>query len=242
MRTIFLALIVLNLVYFAWNYYHPPESHFKAPPPLGRDVKILSLLSETREGSELDYRSMEKAEELVDSAPGDTPVDTAERCYSLGPFRKALDAERVKVNIEARELSVTLRISTKRRKRGYWVYLPPLANRKAAVKTAKELARKGIEDYLVIASGENENAISLGLYTKAVAAQRRLSRIRTLGYEPVQEPSYKEASEYWLDYREVGDKDLPTEFWELLAYAEDKLQRLERDCVSSTDVASKTVQ
>ena len=93
-----------------------------------------------------------------------------------------------------------------------------------------------------IASGENENAISLGLYAKLVSAERRSNRIRALGYEPVHEPSYKEETEYWLDYREFGDKGLPTEFWELLAYAEDKLQRLERDCVSSTDVARNTAQ
>lgn len=238
MRTTFLALIVLNLVYFGWNYYHPPETHLRAPPPLGRDVKILSLLSETEKEPNPGRGAKDQVEQLGDLSPDELSGDTAERCYSLGPFEKAMNAERVKENIEIRGLWVTQRTSTKRAKRGYWVYLPPFANHEAAFKKTKELAKKGVEDYLVITSGKNENAISLGLYAQAASAERRLKSIRALGYEPVQEPRYKETTEYWLDYREVGERDLPTEFWDLLAYAEEKLQRLERDCVASTGVAN----
>ena len=247
MRTIFLALVVLNLVYFGWNHYHPPESSFNTPPPLGRDVKILSLLSESREepnaAADTERQLLEEVVSDDDSASENMlTVDETERCYSLGPFKKSQDAERVMTHIEARGLSATRRSTTERVIKGHWVYLPALANHKAAVKTARELSKKGIEDYLVIARGENKNAVSLGLYSGEIAANRRLNRIRALGYEPIKEVKYREDTSYWLDYREFDDNGLTSEFWELLAHAEDKLQRLKMDCLISTGVVSATAK
>ncbi len=247
MRTIFLALIVLNLVYFGWNYYHPPESSLKIPPVMSRDVEILTLVSESKEEHDEEYDSewRQPADDVeADESASEEMlmVDETERCYSLGPFKQLSDAESVMSNIKARGLSVSRQSKTKQIEKSHWVYLPPFVNHEAAVRTARELAKQGIEDYFVIASGENENAISLGLYSKAESAARRLNHIRSLGYEPVQETRYSEDTEYWLDYREVGDIGLPTEFWELLANAKDRFQRLNTNCLSSNNVISKTMQ
>ncbi|MBP6707852.1 MAG: SPOR domain-containing protein [Candidatus Accumulibacter sp.] len=65
---------------------------------------------------------------------------------------------------------------------GYWVYIPPLANREEVSAKTAELQQLGITDFFVVqASGPNQLAISLGTYRSEEAAGRGLQALRAKG-------------------------------------------------------------
>ncbi len=65
---------------------------------------------------------------------------------------------------------------------GYWVFIPPLANKEEASKKAAELQQLGISDFFVVqASGANQLAISLGTYRSEEAANAGLETLRAKG-------------------------------------------------------------
>ena len=67
-------------------------------------------------------------------------------------------------------------------KGGFWVYIPPLANRRAAEKKVSELKSLGVTEYFIVQeSGPNNLAISLGLFSTSEAAESYLANLRDKG-------------------------------------------------------------
>ncbi|EXI76680.1 MAG TPA: SPOR domain-containing protein [Candidatus Accumulibacter phosphatis] len=65
---------------------------------------------------------------------------------------------------------------------GYWVYVPPLANKEEVSKKTAELQQLGVDDFFVVqASGPNQLAISLGTYRTEEAANAGLEALRAKG-------------------------------------------------------------
>ncbi len=57
----------------------------------------------------------------------------------------------------------------------YWVYFPPLPSRAAANDKLAQLQGLGIQDIAVVTTGQWQNAISLGLYSKLAIANARVA-------------------------------------------------------------------
>lgn len=57
----------------------------------------------------------------------------------------------------------------------YWVLVPPLPDRQAAIALFRELDEQGVESY-VVPDGEQENAVSLGLFRSRASAERLLAQ------------------------------------------------------------------
>ena len=65
---------------------------------------------------------------------------------------------------------------------GWWVYIPPLADKAAADKKAGELRAFGITDYFIVQeAGANRYAISLGVFSSEKGGQDRLAEVKGLG-------------------------------------------------------------
>lgn len=75
----------------------------------------------------------------------------------------------------------------------FWIYYPPLPNRQAADDTISKLRAQGIQDVSPVRNGPWQNALSLGLYAKASAAQDRLNKLQQAGI-PAQIEAYGKAS------------------------------------------------
>lgn len=64
----------------------------------------------------------------------------------------------------------------------FWVYIPPLANRQAAVQKTGELKRLGVEEFFIIADESKwRNAVSLGVFKTEEAAKAHLEALRGKG-------------------------------------------------------------
>jgi len=62
-----------------------------------------------------------------------------------------------------------------------WVIFPPLPSAESAAAKLSELTAAGLTDAFVVKDGDWRNAISLGLYADADAAQRRILEVEGKG-------------------------------------------------------------
>lgn len=65
---------------------------------------------------------------------------------------------------------------------GWWVFIPPLANRAEAERKASELKRLAVPEFFIVQeAGANRLAISLGIFSTEEAANERLNELREKG-------------------------------------------------------------
>lgn len=134
-----------------------------------------------------------------------------ESCFNLGPFAKRKEA--VAINKELTSLGVvaTLQVNKEKTRPGYWVLIPPEADRKAARKHISQLKEKGIKDYFLVATGSQKNAISLGVFSRSELAQRRHAAIKKLGFKVSIDKVALPKREYWLEWPTSTEAVVSTE-------------------------------
>mgnify|MGYP000864425787 CR=1 FL=1 len=65
---------------------------------------------------------------------------------------------------------------------GWWVFIPPQADKATADKKASQLRGFGVTDYFIVQeAGPNRYAISLGIFSSEKGAQERLADVKELG-------------------------------------------------------------
>ena len=70
---------------------------------------------------------------------------------------------------------------------GYWVYIPPLANKAAVNKKIEEIKALGVDDYFVMRESRKwNNAISLGVFKTEEAAKRYWALMKKKGIRSAQ--------------------------------------------------------
>ncbi len=197
-RALVLLLVVLNLGALAWWGLHTPAAAAMAPAT-DRGTPTLVLLSE----SELAHRKG-TSEEMA-AAP--VPDAATPRCQTIGPFASPADTRRASDvlaplvgRIQTREDSTTAAT-------GYRVYVAALASRDAALEAVRQLSAKGMNDFYVVTSGDQQNTISLGLFQDLANATKRRDEVRKLGFDARLEPKVGQALQYWLDITVAPDFD-----------------------------------
>lgn len=85
----------------------------------------------------------------------------------------------------------------------YWVMIPAQADRSRAEVVAEQLREQRLRDFLIVRSGEHENAISLGVFSTRERASRRVAEVDGL---PVSLPATRielmelPIREAWVQY------------------------------------------
>lgn len=148
MRWFFLFLLALNVFYYVWHQQQSPlRAKEIAPLELYKDgQKNILLLAESNLASRARSGSQVPAPSVPPAAEESIASESA--CLYLGGGGEEADARRlqqrllgldIEAEVEARgEMSVD-----------YWVYLPPLASREAALRQLKELQARNIDSYLI---------------------------------------------------------------------------------------------
>ena len=182
MRWIFISLVVINLAYLGYQFSLPPVVEQSDSVVVAvNDAKPIRLLSEIRGKQELPRQKTVKQ-----------PL-----CWAVGPYLVGLDAK----NMQSRMLALDIPAYQDKRsvvvKTESWVYLPPLANKKMALRKLKELQKRKIDSF-VITEGELANGISLGLFSQQESVDRLIEKLAKKNIAPKVKPLERRRDHIWL--------------------------------------------
>lgn len=199
MRLFLMFLVVLNLLFAAWQYWQPagPENKVSALPA---GLEQLVLLSE-RQDVVADEEGLAGESSNVTAVVAESEGEKQDRlCYTLGPFRGEEKVKQTKSAIAEYVDNLIIRKREQSEQHRFWVYVAPQKSREAAVNVSEQLAKKKIKDYYIIRSGEKNNGISLGHFKEKKHADRRVRKLSKLGFDVKMEVIYQNYLVYWLDY------------------------------------------
>ncbi|MBV9345925.1 MAG: SPOR domain-containing protein [Gammaproteobacteria bacterium] len=184
MRTVFLALVFANLLYFGWAHWIATPARLPADS-LGRLPRL------------------KLAEELPPEARVPHPTPTAQvaaECVSVGPFGDADNAGKASAVLKARGFEPRQRAQATDTAAGWAVIASGFANQADSDKALVALEREGIRDALVMpATVEAGRRLSLGLFSERSRAEKRAAAARRLGLRAEVSERRLPASVYWLD-------------------------------------------
>lgn len=147
----------------------------------------------------------------AEPAPADQPAVSAVPamptvfCLSFGPFADAAARDAVRPRLQALSQKLVARDAQARAARGWRVYMPPLASREAAQALVEKIKASGINDWYIIANGDEANSIALGRYGSEDSARRREAQLAAKGFTARAEPLSDTPPQWWLDARFAAD-------------------------------------
>ena len=204
------------------------------PPAVVEPVKEEKPIQVVEPAVATELESIETAEKPEIIAKTQPQADFIEpRCYALGPFKEESSLRSVRLDLKALGIEAKKRHQTGRELSGYWIYIPPLRNRTEAKKVVSMLKGKGVKDYLIVSAGVKKNAISLGFFSTREGAVQHKTHMQTLGILPVMGESYKESSDFWLDFSSADAlaPPLPKPFIDALRVKYDEILVKKEKCL-----------
>lgn len=207
MKFVIYTLLLANLGFFVWHY-RPGDS----------GLPVLQPLSGPR---------LLRYGEVVEPTP---TVTAAGQCVTLGPVAKQKLADELRVLLAESGIQAETRMTRDTSRKGYWVYLAPARNRQAARETVQALKAAGVEDYFVVVTGAQKNAISLGVFSRADLAKRRLKTMKKKGFPAKIDRVPLPRREYWLDWPVTDASALSADRLEQLSEIAPGLGQIQQAC------------
>ncbi len=222
MRVLLMLLLLVNLGFFAWQHWYGngKADPFASARGIEPDAAPRLMLI-----GEMDSAAPAVAAEPAGSSPppvADVPSPVPEdiessppSCATLGPFEEREVAEIALVRLDELGFRPALRESGGQIRSGFWVYLPPFPSRDAAETVEDALREKGVTDLFIVngsvSGSEQQNAISLGLFSTPERADQRAAEIGRLGFAPRVAERFRDATVYWVDFVQPPGKALEPE-------------------------------
>lgn len=172
------VLLLVNAGLLVIDQMQPPPAPRPPPPAPDPDIPQLELIAS-------DWRDSQS---------------NAPRCYTIGPFATLVQQSRAEDRLRPFASLIRQRQTLADRDRGWWVFVAS-SSRSAAIELAQELARRGVEDYFVVADEDLPDAVSLGLFERRENARARLNRIRRMGFDAQLAVRREDTPQFWIDYR-----------------------------------------
>ena len=221
MRLFFLFLLMLNILFAAWQYVLPKKTVSQVPPLSGRLERLVLLK---------DAEPVVKTEEVIVQPDDGVTVETPENkiCYTLGPYTDKGLVTQIESQIASDVSDFVVREREEKELHRYWVYLPGYKSRQSAREGSKALAKKNVKDYYIIQTGDKKNSISLGHFKEKAYADARVRKLSKLGFDPQIEVIYRAYQLYWLDYSLLAENaEIGTKIQE---YLTNGVSLLDRQC------------
>ena len=186
MRNAFIALLVINIVYFAWaNWVDEPRTQpvNEALAKLPR-LKLLSELPP-------EQRPATNTRTVLNETPA---------CMSVGPFGDITKAARAAGILISKGFAPQQRAEEAGSSAGYWVYVGGMQDDAQADKVRVSLERGGIKDALVLApSADAGRRVSLGLFSDRAHADQRAAAVKKMGFKAEVAEHKLAQVVYWID-------------------------------------------
>jgi len=202
LRAAFLALVLLNVAFFAWSRYLAPTDATADPQPLERQISPEKL--KVVAPPELPAPAPAAAARPAPAPTLAAAAPVAFKCLEWGSFTLT-DAPRAEKALEPFALGPRLAQRRTEESAGWWVFIPPQPNRASALKKAAELKALAVDDYFIVQEeGPNRWALSLGVFRTEDAAQARLSALRNQGVRSAQLGARETTvPKVWLQVKDV---------------------------------------
>lgn len=216
-RLLMLLLLAANIGVASWLVLaRPPQA---APPALtDPGVPSIVLLSER------DRDAAPAAAARATSAPMEDGVSRMpEVCTSLGAFDTQADLRSAMNALTPSVERIQFRESSRTQSYGFVVFMPAQPSRDAALELARQLSGRGVRDYYVVSSGDQQNTISLGLFRDRGNAVRRQAELTGMGFAADIAERTEARPEYFLDY--VQRQDRPVDWRALVPDTRDLTAR-----------------
>jgi len=185
-RNAFIALLVVNLVYFAWaQWIDEPRT-----PPVN---EALAKLPRLKLISELppEQRPATNTRTVLNETPA---------CMSVGPFGDITNAAKAAGILTAKGFAPQQRAEEAGTSTGYWVYVGALKDDVEADKMRVSLEKAGVKDALVMPpGGDAGRRISLGLFSDRAHADQRAASLKRLGFKAEVAEHKLPQVVYWID-------------------------------------------
>ena len=191
-------LLLLNLAIFVW--YQPRQPAEQEPgalqlPGLGQ-INIYQEIENFPELEVIVEPVVESSEPVLsDQQPPKQEEDTIEIeekaeekpktwvCGESSPVYEISRVQKVFNRMKSAGIGVEQKARSSQLVTGYRVLIGPLSNENEAKAMVISLKAEGITDIWLFPDGELKNAISLGLFSYKINAERRASRVRSYGYK-----------------------------------------------------------
>jgi SPOR domain len=184
-RTVFFALLLVNLAYFAWAHWVDVPS----PPP----ANAIATLPRLKLAEELppDQRTPKTAQKTALNAP----------CQSVGPFTDSDNTARIAALLKGKGFEPKERAEEAQSSEGYWVYIGGLKSESDVDKALVTLEHGGIKDAVPMPeSPEAGRRLSLGMFSEHARAEKRAQTVREqTGLNAEIAERKRPATSYWLD-------------------------------------------
>lgn len=170
MRAIFLLLVLVNLVFFA---YARMARESGAPGPISRLEVSPDKIKVLKAGSTTPPAPSPKAAAKGAAAP----AACLEWGIFAGPSVARADAALAKLEVPQDRVERMVTDAG-----GYWVYIPPLKSKAETERKIGELKALGVTDFFIVQDvGQWRNAVSLGIFRTDEAAQGFLNKLKDRG-------------------------------------------------------------
>lgn len=242
MKILFAALVVLNIVFFAWQFSRDDgQGEDVAAAQTPGDAPLLLLLGERTDaaGSKKEIETgkeagaepdqAEKKKEPVQSRQPD-PVNqrAATSCYRIGPFQDKQRAQDFAASSQLASVQAAVEEESMRRRIGFWVKWPEELTLAGARSVMGELRNRGVSDMSITPLDNKHYALSLGIFGTRLYMEQRVDEMRALGYTTIVEDRYKRVTVYWLVMRGV-DASIEARLEPLMLQMRD-IALVSRDC------------
>jgi hypothetical protein len=199
-RTLFLLLLLANLLLAAWARWVAP-----APSALGHATPSAT-------GS-AGIRLLREVPAPAASQPAEEGLlaldDASLTCVSAGPFLASEDAERAAARLVRLGFTVRLRDAREEVRIGHWVRLEGLATPEDAENARAALQAAGLTDAFVLTEEGTGTVVSLGVYADAARAEATAAVARAAGFEPRTIDRLRAEDVTWLDVDRQSNGGLP---------------------------------
>ncbi len=186
MRNAFIALLVVNLVYFAWAHWVDEPR----PPPVNEALAKLPRLK----------LLAELPPEQRPATNTRTALNDAPACMSVGPFGDITNAARAAGILASKGFAPQQRAEEAGTQEGYWVYVGGLKDEIEADRARVSLQNSGLRDALVMPPGtEAGRRLSLGLFSDRARAEQRAAAVKRMGFKAEVAEHKLPQTVYWID-------------------------------------------
>ena len=188
MRNAFLALLLVNLAYFAWSHWVDAP---KAPPVNEAIAKLprLKLLDD-----------LPASERPQASAAEKTALEKPGACLSVGPFGDIANSAQAAALLKAKGFDPKQRAEEGQMSDGFWVFIGGMKTQAEVDHALVTLEKSGIKDALVMPeSADAGRRLSLGLYSERTRADKRAQAVRQSGLKVDVAERKLPGTLYWVD-------------------------------------------